>query len=73
MASNRRFRFKAGDLLKRKWNGSWQAWPKYILVMELMPASDANWTPSYRFLDLANNAEQVQTKHAVEDAYVEQR
>jgi hypothetical protein len=66
MASNKKLRYKAGDLLKAKWNAPDSI--KYILILEATPNPDRLIT-EYYILNLLSGEKQHVQRITVESYY----
>jgi hypothetical protein len=66
MASNKKLRYRAGDLLKAKWNSPCAA--KYILILEATPKLDS-LEAEYYILNLLSGEKLNVQRLAVESYY----
>ncbi len=68
MASNmKKTKFKAGDILKRKWHSTTVF--KHIMILEAVYKNQEELTPSYYILSLETGEKVNAFRSAVEDNY----
>lgn len=69
------FRFKVGDILKRKWNVTFVELPRNVMVLRHIPKSDDPlegkfyFSDVYVLLDLSSNVQYHETLLTVQQSY----